>query len=79
MVADRDLKERIRRGHAGLVRTTGKDFGFDPQRWHDHLRETKEAGYRWSGIAERIAAATADPAWRRAVAELESEAKAART
>ena len=76
MLPEWDLKERIRRGHAGLVKTTGKDFGFDPQRWHDYLRETKEGGYRWRGIAEKIGDATTDPAWCRAVAELQSEATA---
>jgi hypothetical protein len=73
MLPEWGLKERIRRGHAGLVKTTGKDFGFDPHRWHDYLRETKEDGYRWSGIAKKIGHATTDPAWCRAVAELQNE------
>jgi hypothetical protein len=74
MLPEMDLKERIRIGHAGLVETTGKDFGFDPWRWHDFLRETKAGGYRWSGVAKKIGQATTDPAWCRAVAELRSEA-----
>jgi hypothetical protein len=76
MLPDWDLKERIRRGHAALVRTTGKDFGFDPQRWHDYLRETKEGGYRWSGVVKKISQVTTDPEWCRAVAELQNEATA---
>jgi hypothetical protein len=76
MLPESDLKERIRRGHAGLVKITGKDFGFDPQRWHDYLRGTKEGAYRWSGIAKKIGQATTDPAWCRAVAELQSEVMA---
>ncbi|MBV8911379.1 MAG: hypothetical protein JOZ89_11535 [Gammaproteobacteria bacterium] len=58
------------------MRLTGKDFGFDPRRWHEYLRATKEGGYRWSGIATKISQAANDPEWRRAVAELQSEATA---
>jgi hypothetical protein len=76
MLPEWDLKERIRRGHAGLVKMTGKDFGFDPRRWHDYLRETKEGGYRWTGIAKKIGQAATDPQWCRAVAELQNEAAA---
>src|SRR5262252_6995330 len=64
------LKERIRAGHASLARQTGQDFGFDPQRWHDYLRETNAGGYRWSGMTKRIDRAASDPEWRRAVEEL---------
>ena len=70
------LKERIRKGRAKLVSITGQDFGFDPQRWHDYLRET--AGeYRWSnkhlGMPKRIAEAVRDPAWRHAVQKLRDD------
>ena len=68
------VKERIQEGHEFLVSITGQDFGFDPQRWHDYLRETKAGGYRWGGIAKRIARATSDPEWCRAVEELRSDA-----
>jgi len=72
--AGRTLKDRIRAGHASLVKTTGQDFGFDPQRWHDYLRETNAGGYRWSnkhlGMPRQIAETVRDPAWCRAIAEL---------
>jgi len=68
------VKERIQEGHEFLVSITGQDFGFDPQRWHDYLRETKAGGYRWGGIAKRIARATTDPEWCRAVEELRGDA-----
>lgn len=71
---ERTLKERIQEGHAFLVSITGQDFGFDPQHWHDYLRETKAGGYRWGGIAKRIARATSDPEWCRAVEELRGDA-----
>jgi hypothetical protein len=70
----RTLKERIQEGHAFLVSITGQDFGFDPQRWHDYLRETKAGGYRWGGMAKRIARATSDAEWCRAVEELRGDA-----
>ena len=72
------LKERIRAGHASLVRQTGQDFGFDPQRWHDYLRETNAGGYRWSnkhlGMPRRIAEAIHDPDWGRTIEELRDNA-----
>jgi hypothetical protein len=68
------LKERVRAGHAFLVETTGQDFGFDPSRWHDYLRETNAGGYRWSnkhlGMPKQIAEVNDDPAWCRAIEEL---------
>ena len=77
MGPERTLKERIQEGHDFLVRIAGRDFGYDPQRWHDHLRETKAGGYRWGGVTKLIAQATSDPEWCRAVEELRgSEATA---
>jgi hypothetical protein len=71
------LKERIRKGRANLVSITGRDFGFEPQRWHDYLRETGASGYRWSnkhlGMPKRIAEAVRDPAWRHAVEDLRDD------
>lgn len=68
------ISERIHAGHNLLVRVTGRDFGFDPQRWHEHLRETNAGGYRWSnkhlGIPKHIARVLGNPAWALAVEEL---------
>jgi hypothetical protein len=48
MPRDQSLADRIRDGHAFLVRIAGVDLGYDPQAWHDHLRATNAGGYRWS-------------------------------
>src|SRR5262245_38201511 len=72
------LKERIRAGHTDLVEVTGQDFGLDPQRWHDYLRETNAGGYRWSNqhlrMPKLIREAIRDAAWCRAVEELRRDA-----
>lgn len=77
MVPEQTLKERIRDDHAFLVRITGQDFGYDPERWHAYLRESNAGGYRWSkkhlGMPKWIARATSDPAWRQTVKELEGD------
>src|SRR4051794_8233671 len=39
------LVQRVREGRDFLVRITGKDFGYDLQAWHDHLKESREGGY----------------------------------
>jgi hypothetical protein len=71
------LKERIQEGHAFLKKITGQDFGFDPQRWHDYLRETDAGGYRWSnkhlGMPKQIAEAVSNPAWCDAIMELRND------
>jgi hypothetical protein len=72
------LPGRIQFGHDFLMQITGEDFGFDPQRWHEYLRETDAGGYRWSnkhlGMAKRIALALSNPEWCAAVKKLEGSA-----
>lgn len=74
------VADRIRHGHAFLVRIAGVDLGYDPQAWHDHLRATDAGGYRWSnkhlGFPRQIALALADPAWQAAVESLRGESDA---
>lgn len=41
-----DMCDRLREGRAGLVKVTGKDFGYDLQAWHDYLKESRDGGYR---------------------------------
>ncbi|WP_148594763.1 hypothetical protein [Aquisphaera giovannonii] len=77
MPRDQSLADRIRDGHTFLVRIAKVDLGYDPQAWHEHLRDTNAGGYRWSnkhlGFPRRIASALADPEWQRAVAVLRGE------
>ena len=42
-----DICERMREGHDDLVQMTGRDFGYDLQAWHNHLRESREGGYTY--------------------------------
>jgi hypothetical protein len=77
MPRDQSLTDRIRDGHAFLVRLAGVDLGYDPQAWHEHLRATDAGGYRLSnkhlGFPRRIASALADAEWRQAIARLRGE------
>src|SRR5262245_128849 len=70
-----DLCQRIQKARAGLVKLTGRDFGFDLREWHDYLVEKDdEFGYCWSDehvrVMERIEEAEVDPDWLKAVANL---------
>jgi hypothetical protein len=74
MPRDWTLADRIRHGHAFLVRIAEVDLGYEPVVWHEHLRAADAGGYRWSnkhlGFPRQIRLALADPAWHRAVASL---------
>ena len=74
MPRDQSLADRIRDGHAFLVRIARVDLGYDPLVWHEHLRATNAGGYRWSnkhlGFPRQIARVLADPEWLAAVASL---------
>lgn len=81
MPRDQSLAERIRDGHAFLVRIAHVDLGYDPQAWHEHLRATNAGGYRWSnehlGFPRQIAAALSNPEWQAAVASLQDAERCA--
>jgi hypothetical protein len=74
MGPQQSLPERIQTGHRFLVQITGRDFGYDPQAWHQYLRESNKGGYRWSnkhlGMPRCIEQALRDPAWRQAIVDL---------
>ncbi len=65
------LVELIRHGHDYLVAIAKVDFGYDPAKWHEHLRATDAGGYRWSNkhlaFPKQIAEAVADGRWRAAI------------
>ena len=42
------LEDRIRRGRETLVQIAGVDFEYDLQRWHDHLKLSRQGGYTWN-------------------------------
>ena len=48
MGPDSSLEKCIKEGHDYLVSITKVDHGYDLQRWHDHLKESKKGGYTWN-------------------------------
>lgn len=67
------LARRVREGHDFLVSITGKDFGYDLQAWHDHLKVSREGGYTYGRnivLPRVMAAALASPEWQQAVQSL---------
>lgn len=70
------IKACIKEGRAQLVCLTKVDFGYDLQRWHDHLKVTRDGGYTWNRtikLPKIMAAALESESWQRAVAELIAE------
>jgi hypothetical protein len=70
---DEPLVDRIRKGHDFLVRITGKDFGYDLQAWHNHLKDSREGGYTYGRniVLPRIMkAALQSPKWQKAIMSL---------
>jgi hypothetical protein len=67
------LRQRLIEGRNELRRITGVDFGYDLQRWHDHLKESRQGGYTWSraiALPKIMAEALASPEWNEIVREL---------
>ena len=72
----RTLAERIVEGRRLLVQITGRDYGFDPRRWHEHLKETGQGGYSWRSdhvVPRVLQEALASEEWQRVVARLEGQ------
>jgi hypothetical protein len=42
------IDERIALGRKLLIEIAKVDFGYDLQRWHDHLKVSREGGYTWN-------------------------------
>ncbi len=60
------LEDRVREGRRLLQEVTGQDFGFDLERWHQHLLH-KYPSYQWKGrhlvIWQQILLVAKDPGW----------------
>jgi hypothetical protein len=68
-VRSESLLERIREGHDFLVSITGKDFGYDLEAWHNHLKESREGGYTYGRnirLPRIMQAALQSPEWQEA-------------
>jgi hypothetical protein len=70
------LEENMKEGRAELARFTKVDYGFDLQRWHDHLKAmpmSESLGYTWNrtiALPKIMKAALASDAWRNAARKL---------
>lgn len=70
------LKQRMKEGRAMLVSIAKVDYGYDLQRWHDHLKEmpkSESQGYTWNRTANLpkiMKAALASEEWKSAAADL---------
>jgi hypothetical protein len=70
---NKSLLECMREGHDFLVKITGRDFGYDLQAWHNHLKESRQGGYTYGRniVLPRIMqSALESPEWQEAVRRL---------
>lgn len=70
--APAELEVRLRLGRDLLRDMTGVDFGYDLQKWHDHLKVTRDGGYTWNRSVELpriMKEALASVEWLNAVAQ----------
>ncbi len=70
------IEERIIEGRRMLVRITGEDYGYDLQKWHNHLKESREGGYTWQrniNLPKIMKEAIASEQWNAAVQTLPAE------
>src|SRR5262245_20605180 len=68
-------RQQLEQGRAMLRSITRQDFGFDLQKWHDYLKESREGGYTWNraiDLPKIMKSALADPEWSVIVATIES-------
>jgi hypothetical protein len=74
----RPLRECIQEGRKMLAELAGVDYGYDLQRWHDHLKHTRDGGYTWNrtiALPRIMAEALASEEWRAIVEELADAAE----
>ena len=67
------LEDRVQRGRRLLSELAGVDYGYDLQRWHDHLKVTRPGGYTWNRTVDLpriMKQALASEEWRKTVASL---------
>jgi hypothetical protein len=67
------LTERIQEGRRWLVEITGQNFGYDLQRWHDYMKESRDGGYTYGRnivLPKIMQAALQSARWQAAVRSL---------
>jgi hypothetical protein len=73
----RTLREQLQDGREMLRSMSGQDFGFDLQKWHDYLKESKDGGYTWNrtiDLPKVMQRALANQEWLDTVAAIEDAA-----
>ena len=76
MGRQRSLEENMEEGRAILARIAGVDYGYDLQRWHDHLKgipRSESRGYTWNrtiALPKVMQDALASNEWRSAARAL---------
>ena len=71
-----DKETCIIEGRRMLIDITGKDYGYDLQKWHDHLKESREGGYTWQDtidLPKVMKEALASKEWHEVVQRLPEE------
>lgn len=67
------IDERIALGRKLLIGIANVDFGYDLERWHEHLKVSRAGGYTWNrtvALPKIMRDALASEDWRAAVARL---------
>lgn len=68
------LAQTISDGRAMLASITRKDFGYNPEAWHNYLCKSDDGGFRWNDghnrIPLQIQEAIENPEWQQAVQTL---------
>ena len=62
----------MKQGRAMLAQIAGVDYGYDLQRWHDHLKISRDGGYTWNrtiALPKVMQEALESQAWRSAAAK----------
>lgn len=70
---EQSLLERIREGRESLVQITGRDFAYDLQAWHDHLKVSREGGYTYGrniALPQLMLHALESSTWQEAIQQL---------
>ena len=77
---DLSVRQRLISGRASLCSITGENFGFDLQKWHDHLKESRKGGYTWNrsiDLPKIMKRAMEDEQWVRTVKAIETNERRA--
>lgn len=60
LVTQNDIIDNMRQARKSLCKLTGRDYGYDLERWHKHLltdtklREEYTFHYAWSGVLAKV-------------------------